>query len=101
MELIIIDEGFSPCPLFDKIDKPNVRYFFHDLKRGQLKLGRVRNRLNRYAKGPLIVNMDSDDFYAPDYVKWKVFKCSFTLHLMSFTLRLNYGRIILVLILLG
>jgi len=72
MELIIIDEGFSPCPLFDKIDKPNVRYFFHDLKRGQLKLGRVRNRLNRYAKGPLIVNMDSDDFYAPDYVKWKV-----------------------------
>lgn len=65
MEWIIFDDG-SDCveDLFQDVMKqnPNIRYIRGTEK---LNIGAKRNRLNREAKGDIIVAMDDDDYYPP------------------------------------
>lgn len=69
MEWIILDDG-TDCvrDFFEQAAKtvPNLRYLREDAK---LLIGAKRNRLNREAKGEIIVAMDDDDFYSPDRVQ--------------------------------
>ncbi len=72
MEWIILDDG-SDCvrDVFEEAAKsiPNLRYLREDNK---LLIGAKRNRLNREAKGEIIVAMDDDDYYSPDRVNHAV-----------------------------
>lgn len=64
MEWIILDDGSDPVKdLFVGI--PNVRYIYNDEKQN---IGAKRNRLNKEAKGDIIVAMDDDDYYPPERV---------------------------------
>lgn len=75
MEWIIFDDGTdSVKDVFDEASKtiPNLRYIRHDGPK--LLIGAKRNRLNKEAKGDLLVAMDDDDFYSPDRVKHVVTK---------------------------
>jgi glycosyltransferase involved in cell wall biosynthesis len=68
MEWIILDDGQDKVKdLFDEAAKriPNLRYISSDEK--QL-IGAKRNRLNKEAKGSIIVAMDDDDYYFPTRV---------------------------------
>lgn len=76
MEWIILDDGpDSVQDLFDALAKtktvPNLRYIRHE---GKLLIGAKRNRLNKEAKGDIIVAMDDDDYYSPERVAHVVFK---------------------------
>lgn len=78
MEWIIFDDG-TDCvkDVFEEAAKkiPNLRYIRHDGPNGQkLLIGAKRNRLNKEAKGDILVAMDDDDFYSPDRVKHVVTK---------------------------
>ena len=68
MEWIVLDDG-TDCvrDFFEQAAKvvPNVRYIREEQK---LLIGAKRNRLNREAKGEILVAMDDDDFYSPDRV---------------------------------
>ena len=64
MEWIILDDGTDKVEdLFAPLT--NVRYFAADKK---LTIGAKRNRLNKLARGDIIVCMDDDDYYPPDRV---------------------------------
>jgi glycosyltransferase involved in cell wall biosynthesis len=68
MEWIILDDGQDKVKdLFDEAAKriPNIRYIASEEK--QL-IGAKRNRLNKEAKGSIIVAMDDDDYYFPSRV---------------------------------
>lgn len=63
MEWIILDDGQDKVKdLFDEASKriPNLRYIALEEK---LLIGAKRNRLNKEAKGEIIVAMDDDDYY--------------------------------------
>lgn len=65
MEWIILDDGQDKVKdLFDEAAKriPNLRYIPLEEK---LLIGAKRNRLNKEAKGSIIVAMDDDDYYPP------------------------------------
>ena len=68
MEWIVLDDGS------DRVEDifaasthklTNFRYLYEDEKKN---IGAKRNRLNREAKGEIIVAMDDDDFYFPERV---------------------------------
>jgi len=64
MEWIVLDDGSDKVEdLFPKL--PNLRYIYESEK---LNIGQKRNRLNREARGEIIVAMDDDDFYFPERV---------------------------------
>jgi glycosyltransferase involved in cell wall biosynthesis len=68
MEWIVLDDGQDKVKdLFDEAAKriPNLRYIAVDEK--QL-IGAKRNRLNKEAKGSILVAMDDDDYYFPSRV---------------------------------
>jgi hypothetical protein len=68
MEWIILDDGQDKVKdLFDEASKriPNIRYISLDEK---LLIGAKRNRLNKEAKGAILVAMDDDDYYPPSRV---------------------------------
>jgi len=68
MEWIIYDDGSDPVKdLFDsELSKiPNIRYIYESEK---LNIGAKRNRLNKEAKGDIIIAMDDDDYYPPERV---------------------------------
>lgn len=68
MEWIILDDGSDPVrDLFEQASKkiPNIRYIREDEKK---LIGYKRNRLNKEAKGEIIVAMDDDDYYPPERV---------------------------------
>lgn len=68
MELIILDDSEdSNADIFQNED--NVRYIKLDEK---MKLSDKRNKLNKLAKGEIIVAMDDDDYYPPDRVSHAV-----------------------------
>ena len=74
MEWIVLDDGTEPVgEQFLALTKglPNVRYIREEEK--QL-IGAKRNRLNKEAKGEIIVCMDDDDFYSPERVSHVVAK---------------------------
>jgi glycosyltransferase involved in cell wall biosynthesis len=65
MEWIILDDGQDKVrDLFEEAAKtiPNIRYIELDEK---LLIGAKRNRLNKEAKGSILVAMDDDDYYPP------------------------------------
>lgn len=66
MEWIIYDDG-SDCvkDLFENSGIKNIRYIYETEKQN---IGVKRNRLNKEAKGDIIVAMDDDDFYPPERV---------------------------------
>jgi len=69
MEWIILDDGRDKVnDLFEEASKtiPNLRYLSHPEK---MRIGAKRNRLNREAKGEIIVAMDDDDYYPADRIK--------------------------------
>jgi len=66
MEWIIYDDGTDPVgDLFKDLKLPNIRYIYEEEKQN---IGVKRNRLNKEAKGDIIVAMDDDDFYFPERV---------------------------------
>jgi glycosyltransferase involved in cell wall biosynthesis len=68
MEWIILDDGTEKVgDLVLQYTKglPNIRYIALEEK---LNIGAKRNRLNREAKGELIISMDDDDWYSPERV---------------------------------
>jgi len=68
MEWIILDDGTEKVQeLVETYTKglPNIRYIALEDK---LNIGAKRNRLNKEAKGELIISMDDDDWYSPDRV---------------------------------
>ena len=75
MEWIIFDDG-TDCvkDVFDAVAKtiPNVRYIRHEGEK--LLIGAKRNRLNKEAKGDILIAMDDDDFYCPERVSHVVTK---------------------------
>jgi len=66
MEWIILDDGSdSVKDLFENLKIKNLRYIYEPEKQN---IGAKRNRLNKEAKGDIIVAMDDDDYYPPDRV---------------------------------
>lgn len=68
MEWIVYDDGQEPVG--DLLDAardtlPNLYYIFSDEK---MTIGEKRNRLNKEAKGDILVAMDDDDYYFPERV---------------------------------
>jgi glycosyltransferase involved in cell wall biosynthesis len=72
MEWIILDDGADSVEdLFTAAAAtiPNLRYIRMTEKQN---IGAKRNRLNKEAKGEILVAMDDDDFYSPDRVSYVV-----------------------------
>jgi glycosyltransferase involved in cell wall biosynthesis len=68
MEWIVLDDGSDRVEdIFAASTNKliNFRYLYEDEKKN---IGAKRNRLNREAKGEIIVAMDDDDFYFPERV---------------------------------
>ena len=66
MEWIIYDDGSEPVgDFFKDLKFPNVRYIYEEEKQN---IGVKRNRLNKEAKGDIIIAMDDDDYYPPERV---------------------------------
>ena len=65
LEFIVADDGDISVEDFFK-DINWVKYHRFDKK---ITLSEKRNFLNRTAKGDIIVCMDDDDYYSPDYIK--------------------------------
>ena len=69
MEWIILDDGRDKVEdLFVEAAKmiPNLRYISYPEK---LRIGEKRNRLNKEAKGQIIIAMDDDDYYPPQRIQ--------------------------------
>jgi glycosyltransferase involved in cell wall biosynthesis len=77
MEWVVFDDG-TDCvkDIFDEAAKtiPNLHYIRHEPVPDKLLIGAKRNRLNKEAKGDILVAMDDDDFYSPERVSHVVFK---------------------------
>jgi glycosyltransferase involved in cell wall biosynthesis len=70
MELVILDDGSDKIgDLVIASGLKNIRYIPLDEK---INIGEKRNRLNREAKGDIIVCMDDDDYYPPERVSYVV-----------------------------
>jgi glycosyltransferase involved in cell wall biosynthesis len=68
MEWIVYDDGSDKVQdiFLENIHKlPNLQYIYEEEKKN---IGAKRNRLNKEAKGEIIVAMDDDDFYFPERV---------------------------------
>jgi glycosyltransferase involved in cell wall biosynthesis len=66
MEWIILDDGSEPVKqFFDNLALPNIRYYYEEEKQN---IGYKRNKLNKLAKGEVIIAMDDDDYYPPERV---------------------------------
>jgi glycosyltransferase involved in cell wall biosynthesis len=69
MEWIILDDGpVSSREVFLKETEglPNIRYIYEEEKSS---VAAKRNRLNREAKGEILVAMDDDDYYPPTRIE--------------------------------
>jgi glycosyltransferase involved in cell wall biosynthesis len=69
MEWIMFDDGTDKAEeKFLALTKglPNIRYIYDPVK---VNIGAKRNRLNKEAKGEIIIAMDDDDFYPPERVR--------------------------------
>ena len=67
MEWIILDDGRDKVEdLFHAVHIPNLRYLYEDEK---MRIGAKRNRLNKEARGSIIIAMDDDDYYPADRVQ--------------------------------
>ena len=67
MEWIILDDVRDKVEdLFHAAHIPNLRYLYEDEK---MRIGAKRNRLNKEARGSIIIAMDDDDYYPADRVQ--------------------------------
>jgi len=67
MEWIVLDDGRDKVEdLFARAEIPNLRYIYEEEK---MRIGAKRNRLNREARGAIIIAMDDDDYYPADRVQ--------------------------------
>jgi len=67
MEWIILDDGRDKVvDLFNATHIPNLRYLYEEEK---MRIGAKRNRLNKEARGSIIIAMDDDDYYPADRVQ--------------------------------
>lgn len=74
MEWIILDDGPSSSRdvfLRETEGLPNIRYIYDEEKQS---VASKRNRLNREARGEILVAMDDDDYYPPTRVEHVVKK---------------------------
>jgi len=70
MEWIIYDDGVDKVEdLFTCLPIPNIRYIYEPVKQN---IGAKRNRLNKEAKGEIIIAMDDDDYYPPERISYVV-----------------------------
>jgi glycosyltransferase involved in cell wall biosynthesis len=67
-ELVIIDDGVEPVSALIPEDK-RIRYFYFPPKS---TTGFKRNLACEQAKGEIIMHMDDDDWYAPDWITYSV-----------------------------
>lgn len=75
MEWIILDDGTDKVgDVFAAAKIKNLRYISVD---GKMPIGAKRNRLNKEAKGDIVVCWDDDDYYPPDRVRNAVTKLEF------------------------
>ncbi|NBP65113.1 MAG: glycosyltransferase family 2 protein [Bacteroidetes bacterium] len=68
LEWVVYDDGQEPVgDLLEaaKDSLPSLNYIFSDEK---MTIGEKRNRLNKEAKGDILIAMDDDDFYFPERV---------------------------------
>jgi glycosyltransferase involved in cell wall biosynthesis len=68
IEWLVYDDGTEPAwDLINQYQKElNLRYFRSETK---ITIGAKRNKLNKEARGEIIVTMDDDDYYFPNRVK--------------------------------
>lgn len=66
MEWIILDDGRDKVEDLFNVPIPNLRYIHHPEK---MRIGEKRNRLNKEAKGAIIIAMDDDDYYPANRVQ--------------------------------
>ena len=67
MEWIILDDGRDKVEdLFKEASIPHLRYIHHPEK---MRIGEKRNRLNKEARGAIIIAMDDDDYYPAQRVQ--------------------------------
>ena len=64
-EWLIWDDSSEPIPLFLQLQNSNIRYIYSP---DRLSIGEKRNRLIEQANGEIIVHMDDDDYYHPNYI---------------------------------
>ena len=70
MEWLILDDGQETVgDIFAASGLKNVRYLYEPTK---MTIGEKRNRLNKEAKGAIIISMDDDDYYCPERVAYTV-----------------------------
>ena len=72
LEWVVYDDGQEPVgDLLEtaKDSLPILNYIFSDEK---MTIGEKRNRLNKEAKGDILIAMDDDDFYFPERVSTAV-----------------------------
>ena len=70
-EWLVLDDGTDPVEdlLAPHIASLNIRYIRSEEK---LNIGAKRNRLNKEARGEILVCMDDDDYYPPERVAYAV-----------------------------
>ena len=71
VEWLVYDDGTDPVwdILAPYEKKLNIRYFRSETK---LTIGAKRNKLHTEARGEILVNMDDDDYYSPDRIRYAV-----------------------------
>jgi glycosyltransferase involved in cell wall biosynthesis len=69
LELIIVDSGDDDTRHVIPRNEPRIKYVHSEI---QLPCGAARNLGTEYAKGELILNTDSDDWYHPQRVSRQV-----------------------------
>jgi len=62
----VCDTSWRPSPFLSKLQDPRVHYVF---QKTPLSIGNKRNILLDRCQGDIIVHIDDDDYYAPDYLE--------------------------------
>ncbi|MFO1186934.1 MAG: glycosyltransferase family A protein [Alphaproteobacteria bacterium] len=65
-EWLILDDSAEPCRFLQHADARNIHYAHVS---SRLSIGEKRNKLIEAASGEIIVQIDDDDYYAPQYVQ--------------------------------
>jgi len=64
-EWIVIDDSDAPHPFFENLDDPRVKYTYLNER---MSTGAKRNLAIEQSSGPLIAQLDDDDYYRPEYL---------------------------------
>jgi cellulose synthase/poly-beta-1,6-N-acetylglucosamine synthase-like glycosyltransferase len=64
-EWLIWDDSPEPMPEFLQLTQQNIHYIYANER---LSIGEKRNRLIELAKGEIIIHVDDDDYYHPNYI---------------------------------